>query len=163
MLNRLWMYIFFICMLACTWEKVIVREQKGTNGNSVTLCFDDAEQVFDYMRADGSIVMSTFSARSFSPQELRLVVCLSSPSGTRCGVKSCCVAVSYLLSQQLFFLSSFFRLLFHYSPRQRKKEKRYWLLFMLTGGFGAAILEVRVTLCKPLRNGRKNQCFRKVE
>lgn len=32
------------------------RGQRGTSTNDVALCFDDAEQVFDFMRADGSIM-----------------------------------------------------------------------------------------------------------
>lgn len=32
------------------------RGQRGTTSNDVALCFDDAEQVFDFMRADGSIM-----------------------------------------------------------------------------------------------------------
>lgn len=32
------------------------RGQRGTTTNDVVLCFDDAEQVFDFMRADGSIM-----------------------------------------------------------------------------------------------------------
>lgn len=81
-------------MLACICEKVTVGGQKGTNGNDVAPCFDDAEQVLDYMRADGSIMHVCF----LSPEELRFVVCLPSPCGTQCGVKSCCVAVSFPLS-----------------------------------------------------------------
>lgn len=32
------------------------RGQRGTTANDVALRFDDAEQVFDFMRADGSIM-----------------------------------------------------------------------------------------------------------
>lgn len=32
------------------------RGQRGTTTNDVALSFDDAEQVFDFMRADGSIM-----------------------------------------------------------------------------------------------------------
>lgn len=32
------------------------KGQRGTTTSDVALCFDDAEQVFDFMRADGSIM-----------------------------------------------------------------------------------------------------------
>lgn len=88
----------------------------------------------------GLLCMSAFPCvlhRVLLPGEKGSVsLCLfTEPSGTRRGVKSCCVEVSFLLSQQLFFIMSvaWFSITAHV-----KKRKRYWLLFIVDyGGFGA--------------------------
>lgn len=102
------------------------RGQRGATSNDVALCFDDAEQVFDFMRADGSIMhvcLLCVLHRVLLPDRraLRFIVFVYRAQWhtMRCRVLLCqCVVPA--LSAIIFYHVC--RLVFHYSPRQKKKK-----------------------------------------
>lgn len=160
------MWFFFVCMLTGIWEKVIVRGQKGTNGNDVALCFDDAEQVLDYMRADGSIMHVYFLCALLLARRAAFRCLFTEPRWLTlwCQVLLCrCVVPA--LSAIIFFIMFFvcFSITAHVQKEKKKKKGLLAFIYVHSGGFKAAILKVRVTLCKRLRKGRPNQCFLQVE
>lgn len=80
-------------------------------------------------------------------------------------VSSLVVSLCRSRSLSNYFLLSCFSSAFPLRPTSKKKKKRKILAFIHvdSGGFKAAILKVRVTLCKRLRKGMPNKCFLQVE
>lgn len=101
--------------------------QRGTTTNDVALCFDDAEQVFDFMRTDGCLPFLRAASAAFHCF-LFCLFFLTGPSGRRCGVKSrravpALSAVIFIISIAVFLSSD---------PRTRKGSACL-LMFVLVG------------------------------
>lgn len=85
------------------------RGQRGTTSNDVALCFDDAEQVFDFMRADGSIMhvcLLCVLHRVLLPARRAPFHCVCLPSPVAHGaVSSLVVSICRSCSLSNYFLS----------------------------------------------------------
>lgn len=110
------------------------RGQRGTTSNDVALCFDDAKQVFDFMRADGSIMHVCplcVLHRVLLPTRKALFHCVCLPSSVAHGVvSSLVVSMCRSCSLSNYFLSC----LSPGFPLQpmSKKEKDFGFYLLLT-------------------------------